>query len=73
MRLSEWAEHAYTDASRPCAHTLRRMARDGEIKGAVRTKSKRWYVDVSARPCANRDSEESMVGDDPILRKAAGL
>jgi hypothetical protein len=49
------------------------MARDGEIKGAVRTKSKRWYVDVSARPCANRDSEESMVGDDPILRKAAGL
>jgi hypothetical protein len=49
------------------------MARDGEIKGATVTKSGRWYVDVSASPSANRDSEESMVGDDPILRKAAGL
>ena len=73
--LADWATREYADSSRPCPHTLRRMAADGEIPGAEQSVTRRWWVVVDEEdividlPAALRQRAD---GDD-VLIKAMGL
>lgn len=72
LKLSEWAERTYSEDSRPCGDTLRIMAREGDIKGAVCVR-KRWYVDAEERKVSADELLRRAVGDDPVMLKVVGL
>jgi len=45
QRLRKWAENNYSKDSVPTAKTLRKMANDGRIAGAIQDpETKYWYV-----------------------------
>ena len=72
MRLAEWARRHYTAESRPAASTLYAMARDGQIPGAVKTRSG-WWVDTPSGASAHIDARAEEIVSDRVLARALGL
>ena len=72
VKLSEWGERNFTEKSRPCADTLRKMAEGGDIDGATRIRG-RWYVELG-KPAYSADELLKMaVQNDPEMLKVMGL
>lgn len=73
LKLSVWAEREYDDQSRPHPVTLRRMARDGDIPGAVQSSRGRWFVVVDTVSVSLDQQMQELAAGDPIMQRAMGL
>ena len=73
ITLQEWAQAEYSDGARPSTSTLRKMAKSGEVPGAVQTTAGRWLVEVESNEADVESIMRRAVGDDPELLRAMGL
>jgi len=74
IKLSRWAERTYVADAKPCAETLRRMAKRGDIPGSFQDKADNWWVELNDTPQASavQKQVDAIVGDDEKLKAALG-